>query len=120
MGERPLGALVCLVHVAVEKDLKGNSSAMGIQKVRKEARSKLEEICDRFEAAGIKARAHVYIGDAQEEIEKAAKDFEATLIVLGSSSKTAWVERWLGSTPRKIAEESIYPTLIVPPAKGPE
>jgi nucleotide-binding universal stress UspA family protein len=111
---------VSLVHVAVEKDLKGNSSAMGIQRVRKEARGKLEEICDRFEAAGIRARAHVYIGDAQEEIEKAAKDFEATLIVLGSSSKTDWVERWLGSTPRKIAEESIYPTLIVPPAKWPE
>jgi nucleotide-binding universal stress UspA family protein len=111
---------VNLVHVAVEKELKGNSSAMGIQKVRKESRAKLEEICDSFEAAGIKARAHVYIGDAEEEIEKAAKDFEATLIVLGSSSKTAWVERWLGSTPLKIAEESIYPTLIVPPLKGPE
>ena len=109
---------VSLVHVAVEKDLKGASSAMSIQKVRKEARHKLEEICDRFEAAGIKARAHVYIGDAKDEIEKAAKDFEATLIVLGSSSKTAWVERWLGSTPRKIAEESIYPTLIVPPERG--
>ena len=39
---------VSLVHVAVEKDLKGNSSAMGIQKVRKEARSKLEEISYNF------------------------------------------------------------------------
>jgi nucleotide-binding universal stress UspA family protein len=110
---------VNLVHVALEKDLK-DPSAMGIQKVRKEARNKLEKICESFEAAGIKAKEHVYIGDANEEIEKAARDCQTTLIVLGSSSKTAWVERWLGSTPRKIAEESIYPTLIVPPEKGEE
>jgi nucleotide-binding universal stress UspA family protein len=110
---------VNLVHVALEKDLK-DPSAMGIQKIRKEARNKLEQICESFKAAGIKAEEHVYIGDPNEEIEKAARDCQATLIVLGSSSKTAWVERWLGSTPREIAEESIYPTLIVPPEKGEE
>jgi nucleotide-binding universal stress UspA family protein len=110
---------VNLVHVALEKDLK-DPSAMGIQKIRKEARIKLEQICESLEASGIKAKEHVYIGDADEEIEKAARDCQATLIVLGSSSKTAWVERWLGSTPRKIAEESVYPTLIIPPAKSEE
>jgi nucleotide-binding universal stress UspA family protein len=110
---------VNLVSVASEKDLKG-SSAMGIQKIRKKTRNKLEEICEGLNAAGIKAKEHVYIGDADAEIEKAAKDCQATLIVLGSSSKTAWVERWLGSIPRKIAEESIYPTLIIPPEKKEE
>ena len=108
---------VHLVHVADEKELKG-SSAMAIQKTRKEARKKLEEICKRFEAAGIKAREHLYIGDPDEEIEKAARDCQATLIVLGSSAKAAWVERFIGSTPRKIAEESIYPTLLIPPERG--
>jgi nucleotide-binding universal stress UspA family protein len=110
---------VNLVHVASEKDLKG-SSAMQIQKTRKVARQKLEKICDSFEAKGIKAREHVYIGDTEDEIEKAARDCQATMIVLGSSAKTAWVERWLGSTPRQIAEESIYPTLIIPPEKREE
>jgi len=110
---------VHLVHVADEKALKGDS-AMAIQKTRKEARNKLEEICEGFEAVGIKAREHLYIGDPDEEIEKAAKDCQATLIVLGSSAKAAWVERFLGSTPRKIAEESIYPTLLIPPEKGKE
>jgi nucleotide-binding universal stress UspA family protein len=107
------------VHVADEKALK-ETSAMAIQKTRKEARSNLEEICEAFEAAGIKAREHVYIGDPDEEIEKAAKDCQATMIVLGSSAKAAWVEKFLGSTPRKIAEESIYPTLLIPPEKGEE
>ena len=106
-----------VMHVAGEKDLKG-SSAMAIQKTRKETRSRLAEICAGFEAEGIEAREHVYIGDPNEEIEKAARDCQATMIVLGSSAKTAWVEKWLGSTPRSIAEKSAYPTLLIPPEKG--
>jgi nucleotide-binding universal stress UspA family protein len=109
---------VNLVHVVSEADFNG-ASATAIPKTCKEARNKLEKICEGFEASGIKAREHVYVGDPDEEIEKAAKDCEATLIVLGSSAKSAWVEKWLGSTPRKIAEESIYPTLIVPPERVP-
>ena len=105
-----------IVHVAGEKDLKG-SSAMAIQKTRKETRTRLEQICAIFEAEGIEAREHVYIGDPNVEIEKAARDCQASMIVLGSSGKTAWVEKWLGSTPRTIAEKSVYPTLLIPPEK---
>jgi nucleotide-binding universal stress UspA family protein len=108
---------ISIMHVAAEKDLKG-SSAMAIQKTRRDTRRKLGEICAEFEAEGIKARDHVYIGDPDEEIEKAARDCQATMIVLGSSAKTAWVEQWLGSTPRSIAEKSVYPTLLIPPEKG--
>ena len=107
---------VRVVHVAGEKDLKG-SSAMTIQKTRKETRIKLEKVCAVFEDEGIKAREHVYIGDPDVEIEKAARDCQASMIVLGSSAKTAWVEKWLGSTPRNIAEKSVYPTLLIPPEK---
>ncbi len=106
---------ISVVHVAGEKELTG-TSAMNIQKLRKETRQKLEEICDMFEEAGIDARAHVYVGDPDEEIEKAARDCQASMIVLGSSAKSARVEKWLGSTPRKYAEDSIYPTLLIPPA----
>lgn len=105
-----------IVHVASEKDLKG-SSAMAIQKTRKQARTKLEEICAIFEAEGIKAREHLYIGEPEEEIDKAARDCQSTMIVLGSSAKNAWVEKWLGSTPQSIAENSVYPTLLIPPEK---
>jgi nucleotide-binding universal stress UspA family protein len=106
-----------VMHVADEKDLKG-SSAMAIQKTRKETRTKLAKICAVFEAEGIEAREHVYIGDPNEEIEKAARECQATMIVLGSSAKTAWVEKWLGSTPRTVAEKSVYPTLLIPPEKA--
>jgi nucleotide-binding universal stress UspA family protein len=102
-----------VIHVVSQKKLKG-TSAMGIQAIRKDTRKKLEEICDVFESEGIKADAHVYIGEPDEEIEKAAREHQASMIVLGSSGKTAWVERWLGSTPQSIAEKSIYPTLLIP------
>ena len=91
---------------------------MEIQKTRKETRARLEKICEKFEAGGIAAREHVYIGDPNVEIEKAARDCQASMIVIGSSAKTAWVEKWLGSTPRSIAETSVYPTLLIPPEKG--
>jgi len=102
-----------IIHVVSQKKLKG-TSAMGIQAIRKDTRKKLEEICDVFESEGVKADAHVYIGEPDEEIEKAAREHQASMIVLGSSGKTAWVERWLGSTPQSIAEKSIYPTLLIP------
>ena len=102
-----------IIHVVSQKKLKG-ASAMGIQAIRKDTRKKLEEICDVFESEGVKADAHVYIGEPDEEIEKAAREHQASMIVLGSSGKTAWVERWLGSTPQSIAENSIYPTLLIP------
>ena len=105
-----------IVHVADPKDIEG-SSAMQAQKIRKDTKSRLEGLCARFQEAGIAARSHVYVGDPEAEIEKAAKDCQATLVVLGSSSKNLWMERWVGSTPRAIAEESAFPTLLIPPAR---
>jgi nucleotide-binding universal stress UspA family protein len=101
------------VHVASEKDLK-SASAMQIQKTRKETRRKLDDLADQFESEGIRTDTHVYIGDPIEEIEKAARDCQASMIVLGSSGKSAWVERFLGSIPQHLAEKSIYPTLLIP------
>ena len=103
-----------VIHVAGEKELR-SSSAMGVQKTRKETRKKLDEICDIFEAEGINARPHVYIGDPIQEIETAAREYQATLIVAGSSGKAAWLEKWIGSIPRTLAEKSIFPTLLIPP-----
>ncbi len=104
-----------VVHVAEPKDLSG--SAMAIQKTRKKMRARLDEICETFETNGIAARSHVYVGNPEQEIEKAARECQASLIVMGSSGKASLVERWLGSIPRNIAEKSAYPTLLIPPEK---
>ena len=103
-----------VVHVVDEEDIEG-SSVMEAQKTRKQAKERLDEICAEFEAAGIPARSHVYVGEVNEQIEKAARECQASLIVMGSSAKSAWVERFIGSKPRNIAEKSAFPTLLIPP-----
>ena len=105
-----------VVHVVSEKELKG-TNALTIQKTRKESRKKLDEICDSFETAQISAEPHVYVGETAAEIEKAARECQATMVAMGSSAKAAWVERWMGSTPLAIAEKSVYPTLLIPPGE---
>jgi nucleotide-binding universal stress UspA family protein len=103
-----------IVTVASEKELSGKS-AMGVQKTRKIRRQKLDTICEEFEALGLRARPHIYIGDPAEELERAAKECKASLVVLGSSGKGAWAEKWIGSIPRTISEKSVFPTLLIPP-----
>jgi len=105
---------VNVIHVADPKLLK-ESSAMAVQKTRKESRRKLEEICDALTSEGIDATANVYIGNPVREIENAAKEFNATMIVAGTTAKDSWRERLVGSTPRKLAEKSAFPTLLIPP-----
>ncbi|MCP3953658.1 MAG: universal stress protein [Desulfobacterales bacterium] len=115
-----LGALVKeihVAHVAHEKSLAGNS-AMAVQKTRKQTRNKLERICDIFEAEGIHSRPHVYIGEVETEIEKAAHECRATMIVAGAKTEQSWKERILGSLTKTLIENSIFPILLIPPEKG--
>lgn len=103
-----------VMNVIEEKYLK-SASGMTVQKARKEARSRLEAICEEFEGEGISAKPHVYAGKPAAEIEKAARECQCTLIVLGSSAKGSWKERFIGSTPEALSVKSIYPTLLIPP-----
>jgi nucleotide-binding universal stress UspA family protein len=107
---------VNVINVAEPKLLK-EPSAMAIQRTRKESRKKLEEICDVLISHGIDAAPSVYVGSPVQEIENAAREFNATMIIAGTSSKDSWRERFVGSTPRKLAENSAFPTLLVPPGK---
>jgi nucleotide-binding universal stress UspA family protein len=106
---------VHLAYVASESDLSGASN-LEAQKTRKHKRQALESLIEAFAARGIAADSHIYVGEPEEELGKAARECQASMIVLGSSSKNAWIERWVGSLPRSLAERSAYPTLIVPPA----
>ena len=102
-----------LMHVVDEKDLK-NTDTHDVQSVRKKERNRLEDLCNELEQKGISARPHVYVGDPETEILKAAREYHATLIVLGFSDRTALAERWLGSISRNIADKSDYPCLLFP------
>lgn len=102
-----------VMHVTNKKNLKSKSTH-SVQKIRREERKKLDNLCDIFEDNGIKSKSHVYVGDPEKEIIKAGREYQASLIILGSSSKTSIVERWMGSTTRAIADNSIFPCLLIP------
>ncbi|MCP3942544.1 MAG: universal stress protein [Desulfobacteraceae bacterium] len=102
-----------IMHVVKEAALK-SSDTHGVQKVRKVERKRLDDLCDELEDAGINARPHVYVGDPQKEIIKAAKEYQASMIILGSSDKAAILERWVGSVSKNIADKSIFPCLLIP------
>jgi nucleotide-binding universal stress UspA family protein len=104
------------MHVTDEKKLKSDSTH-SVQKIRREERAKLDTLCDVFEDNGIKTKAHVYVGDPEKEIIKAAREYQASMIIMGSSSKGSIMERWMGSITRTIAEKSIFPCLLIPSGK---
>jgi len=113
LGFKDVIKKVVAIHVASEKSFKGDS-AMEIQAVRKENRKKLEGVCDLFRDIGIEADSHLYIGNTCEQIEKAAQEREATMVVGGTTGKRPLKEIFLGSTARKLAERSAFPTLLIP------
>jgi len=106
-----------IIH-AVKESLLKSSDTHEVQKVRKAERKRLDDLCDELESAGIKARPHVYVGDPQKEIERAAKEYQATIVILGSSEKAAILERWVGSISKNIADNSVFPCLLIPGKKN--
>ncbi|MBN2396913.1 MAG: universal stress protein [Deltaproteobacteria bacterium] len=104
---------VIVVHVINEKEFK-SPSAMEIQSLRKENKQKLEEVCSLFEKEGIEAESHLYVGSTFEQIEKAASEREATMIVAGTTGKNPLKEIFLGSVATKLTKHSMLPSLLVP------
>jgi nucleotide-binding universal stress UspA family protein len=62
----------------------------------------------------IKVTGEVQRGDPAKQIVRAAKEFHADMIVLGTHSKTAMDAFWSGSVTPKIATQTHLPLLLVP------
>ncbi len=102
--------IICIIK---EKKL-DTSSAMKIQKTRKEARKNLDHISLNFEKNSIKTRSHIYIGNSMIEIEKATKECDSSMIIIGFMIEKFWKAPWKKNVSQKIAEKSPYPTLLIP------
>jgi nucleotide-binding universal stress UspA family protein len=107
-------SMINVVNIVNEKQLK-SLSGMTVQKARKDNRQKLDEVCEIFEKEGIQAKPHVYVGDVFEEIEKAGHECQASMVVVGTSAKRSWKEKFLGSIPEALARDSIFPVWLIPP-----
>jgi len=62
----------------------------------------------------IDAESHIYAGKTPEEILLAAKDYGATVIVMGTGCKSIIKEIFLGSASCRVAEKAQVPVLIIP------
>jgi nucleotide-binding universal stress UspA family protein len=105
---------VDVINVVSEKHLK-STSAMAIQKTRKQSRDQLDKICDRLIDNGINAKSHVYVGDPADQIETAVRECQSTLIIVGAFGKKSGLDRALGNVPKILSEKSIFPVLIISP-----
>jgi nucleotide-binding universal stress UspA family protein len=104
---------VDIIHVLSEKAI-GKLSKKEAQKLEREHKKRLNEVCDVLAQERFDARPHLYIGNTEEQIEKGASEHRVTMIVLGTRSKSVWKERWSGSVSHALAERSELPILVVP------
>jgi nucleotide-binding universal stress UspA family protein len=104
---------VDMMHVLSEKAI-GKLSKLEAQKVEREHKRRLDEVCDVLTKDRIDARPHLYIGDTEEQIEKGAFEHRVTMVVVGMKSKSIWKERWSGSVSHTLAERSDLPILVIP------
>jgi nucleotide-binding universal stress UspA family protein len=102
-----------VVHVIKEEIVKGKSKTE-LMKIQKENKKRLEDVCSTFESEGIEAEYHLCMGDTVSQIENAAREHGATMLVMGATGKGAWRTRWLGSVSQKFTETSELPTLLIP------
>lgn len=77
-------------------------------------KEKLSQARKIFLDHGIDAEAHVYAGKPSEEIMLAARDYDATCIVMGTTGMWTLKDRLLHSCSYRVAEASKVPTLVVP------
>lgn len=113
LGLKKLIKKVEIIHVVPEKEMEGRSKTE-MQKIEKENKKRLEEVRLTFEGAKVEADTHLYVGPVIEQIETAARELDATMIVTGTTGKGAWRARWLGSISHEVAERLDLPSLLIP------
>jgi nucleotide-binding universal stress UspA family protein len=101
-----------IVQVVTDKEIEG-LGRRGLQKKEREERKKLYDLCSSLGDEGIEADAHLYLGDVGQ-IQKSAREYEATIIAAGTTRKSSWQARWLRSISQELAEQTELPTLLVP------
>lgn len=75
---------------------------------------KLTESRKIFLNHGIDAEGHIYAGKPSDEVMLAARDYDATCIVMGTTGKSSVRDLFSPSCSYRVAEESVVPTLVCP------
>ena len=121
---QPAGAVVDLVHVAVEAsfalpppvDVASVPVDVGMMMERAAEILAVEE--KRVIAAGLRCETAMLVGRPDVEIVARAAATDAELIVMGTHGRSGLVHALLGSVAERVVQHSPWPVLIVP--KRPE
>ena len=105
IGMKALIGLMDAVYVLSEKPT--------VKDIR-QLRDRVEDVRNICLEEKIDTESHIYAGKTPEEILLAAKDYKATLIVMGYGSKGIVREITSGSACYRVAEDSPVPVLIIP------
>jgi len=109
------GILTCagLIYVISEKDFNGVEERE-FERLKAGEKEKLALYSDRLEEAGIRPRAHLLLGRPADEILRAAREFGASMLFMGTTGKGRLEEFALGSVSHEISEGAEFPVLLVP------
>lgn len=86
-----------------------------IDEWRESATEESGRLADRFEEAGLSARAMVEMGDPADVVLRTAAAEDVSLIVLGATGKGHLAELVLGSVSDEVIRKSHRPVLVVKP-----
>lgn len=105
MGLREIVGVLEIVNVLNERPT--------VKDIR-QLKARLEEIRRICLREKMDAESHIYAGKTPEEILLASKDYNATLIAMGTGCKSTMKEIFSGSASYRVAEEATVPVLIIP------
>ena len=104
------------VHLPVPQ-LPGLGSVVGKAGVQRyyeeEGEARLAAAKKKLEAAGVRYKASVLVGQVAETLVKHAKDKRCDLICIGTRAMTSAAAAFIGSTATKVLSLSTIPVLLV-------
>jgi len=110
---------VIVLHVIDERFLIGTAHEVAIDfegleiELRKVAEGKCEKILAEFREGGMDAKLRIEKGNPFQEILRAAKEEDVSLIVIGSHGRSNVEEMLLGSVSEAVIRKAVQPVLVV-------
>ncbi len=98
-------------------DLGVAADALGRKAEAERAAAYLAEVAERLAARGIHAQTHVSTGDPVGGIERAAREVNASLVVMATHGRGGLARFLAGSVATQVMETAAVPVLVVPPPR---
>lgn len=103
-----------LVAHVISRRLTHSAGPEAVAALEAESRRRLDDYCRRLGKADIAGTPLLGRGATAGEIQRLAREHDASLIVLGRTGKDWLQEYWLGGVSHRVAENAERPVMVVP------